>query len=152
MLRRASILVSAAALILGVTGTASAATAISVGDGWHTFTWVGGNGAGAQQDPFTFFSPGFAIVTVTDAFCAGDVFSLTDFGRRLGSTSSVRVDQSCTSPSANDPGSAMMDRSYSHSQGNYILGPGPHAIEITAAVSPFGSGGAFIRVDSLFGP
>jgi hypothetical protein len=151
MLRRAAVLVSIVAVLLGTAGSASAATPIAVGDGWHSFTWVGGNGAPITQNPFTFFYPGFSIVTVTDAFCAGDVFSLTDNGRALGSTSSVPVNAACNAPSNFTPDSAMLERSYSHSQGNFILGPGPHALSLRAKVSPFGSGGAFLRVDPLFG-
>ena len=151
MIRRAAVLVSLVAVLLATTGTAAAATPIAVGDGWHDFTWSGGNGAAAVEAPFTFFAPGFAIVTVTDAFCAGDVFTVTDYGRRLGSTSSVPVDASCSAPYNFAPDAAMLDRSYTHSMGNLILAPGPHAIGITAKASPFGGGRGFIRVDPLFG-
>ncbi len=143
--------VSVVAVLLGLmSGSAAAATAINVGDGWHSFTWFGGNGAPIAQGPFTFTATSVSVVTVTDAFCAGDVFGVTEGGLPIGlNTSAVAVDLPCV-PSVGSPDVALLERRYSH--GRYFLLPGFHSIELTAVISPFGGGGAFVRVDHLFGP
>src|SRR6266542_2933986 len=71
--------------------SASGATELPVGGGWHAFDWVGGDGTIVEQGPFTFTTDGATFVTVTDAFCWGDRFTLSDTSRMLGSTSAVDV-------------------------------------------------------------
>src|SRR5206468_7961408 len=45
------------------------------------------------------------------------------------------------------PDEALTDPSYTH--GMFALTSGTHSINIVASTSPFGGGGAFVRVDTL---
>ena len=143
---RAVLLAATVALAIGsVTATASASTALSPGV-WTPFFWGGGNGAVPTESPFTFTSAGPAVVTVTDVFCVGDRFTLTDTNV-LGTTSLPDIAPTCMYPGTGDPAAALADPNYSH--GAFAVASGSHSIGVVVSTSPFGAGAAFIRVDAM---
>ena len=126
--------------------TALGATSLTVAGGWTTFSWFGGDGAAIANGPLTFSHEGAAVVTITDAFCPGDVFRVSDGGRTLGSTSPSSSGGSCA-PGIADPDSAMANPVYS--SGRFAVGTGSHSLDVVASASPWGSGGAWVRIDPL---
>ena len=82
-------------------------------------------------------------LTVTDAFLSGDQFSVYDNLAFLGLTSNPGSvgDQI----GANYDG-AVADARWS--SGEWLLGAGSHSIDIFVVASPFGAGGAALRVDT----
>jgi hypothetical protein len=89
-----SLVLACAVVIAGVAATKAGATAIGVGS-WQPF-FFGSTGSTASGSPFTFTSSGAAVVTVTDAFCRGDRFTVSDGTTTLGTTALVVVDLACT--------------------------------------------------------
>ncbi len=124
--------------------SAHAATGVTPGDGWHFFSF-GGVGTFAPQGPFTYSSTTITKITVTDAFCKGDEFRVYDGTTALGDTSVVATDPSCAG--TGDPDAALADPTYSH--GVFFVMAGSHSINIQATESPFGAGGAYVRVDAV---
>ena len=84
---------------------------------------------------------GGGTLTVSDAFDNGDVFDVYDNAAPIGSTSAVAVAGSCGS----DPAVCLPDPL--SSSGTFALGAGDHSVSLIAAVSPFGAGAAYFRVD-----
>ena len=126
--------------------TAGAATPIAAGT-WQPF-FFGSTGSTALGSPFTFTSPGAALVTVTDAFCRGDRFTVSDGATALGTTSLVAVDAGVVcNPLLTSPDAALADPGYS--SGRFVVGTGAHSIGIVASTSPFGHGDAFLRYDAF---
>lgn len=80
-------------------------------------------------------------MTITDAFAAGDMFQLYDFGVAIGATTSVAAAGPVTDIS--DPVVALGDLDLSH--GFFSLGPGAHSLDIqviqNATASPKRRGG-----------
>lgn len=111
-----------------------------VGSGWQVFYF----GYGPSQPTFTFETQTATRVTITDAFCKGDAFTVYDSGTALRTTPTVPA-PGCLADDTSDPDVALRDPAYSHS--SFILKPGTHAINIAATVNPYGSGGAYIRFD-----
>jgi hypothetical protein len=145
---RSKLLVATAATIAAVglaVPAALAATSLTVGGGWTTFVWFGGDGAPVVDAPFTFTSDGAAVVTITDAFCPGDVFRVSEGATVLGSTS-PSSGATCA-PGTFDPDAALSNPVYS--SGRFAVGAGAHAIDVVASASPWGGGGAYVRVDVL---
>jgi hypothetical protein len=106
----------------------------------------GGNSQYAPDNPWTFTLASGSRVTITDAFAAGDIFTLYDFGVPQGSTTFVLAGGPVTGIS--DPVVALGNLDLSH--GFFSLGPGAHSLEIqvvqNATSSPSG-GAAYFRVD-----
>jgi trimeric autotransporter adhesin len=114
---------------------------------WTPFSWSGGDGAVADGSPFAVNAAAPVVFSVTDAFCRGDRFTISDGATTLGTTSAVAV-MACPSPGDTaDPAVAFTDPSYSH--GTFALAAGSHSIGIVVSTSPFGGGGAFRRVDAM---
>jgi hypothetical protein len=86
------------------------------------------------------------VFSVTDAFCRGDRFTISDGGTTLGTTTAVPVDPACGNQ-IEDPAVAFTDPTYSH--GTFALSTGSHSVGIVASTSPFGGGGAFYSVDTM---
>ena len=91
--------------------------------------------------PWTFTSAGSSVLTVTDAFVAGDRFQLFDFGVSIGLTSVPSGNADC----GDDPVPCLA--TVGISQGLFSLGAGAHSITIVPTVS-LGGGAGFLRVDA----
>ena len=116
---------------------------------WTLFTWFGGDNTTVDGSPFPVSGAGPVVMSVTDIACKGDTFRLSE-GTTLGTTSTVPEAASCSSPNpgdTNDPATAFNDPTYSH--GTFALTAGSHSIDIVAANSPFGQGGAYYSVDPM---
>ncbi len=138
-----SLVLTCAVVIAGVAATTAGATPIAFGS-WQPF-FFGSTGSVASGSPFTFTSSGAAVVTVTDAYCRGDRFTVSDGATTLGTTTLVAVDLAC-SPIVSDPDVALADPGYS--TGRFVVGAGAHSVGIVASTSPFDGGGtAFLRLD-----
>jgi hypothetical protein len=143
----AKLLVLASAVVAAGAAASTAAGATPIAGGsWQSF-FFGSQGSTAIGSPFTFTTSAAAVVTVTDAFCRGDRFNISDGATTLGTTSLVAVDLACSSP-VSDPDVALANPGYS--SGRFVVGVGAHSIGIVASTAPFeGLGGAFIRYDML---
>ena len=142
-----SLVLTCAVVVSGVAAATAGATPVAIGT-WEPF-FFGSTGSTAFGSPFTFTSSGAAVVTVTDAYCRGDRFTVSDGASTLGTTSPVAVDLACN-PIVSDPDVALADPGYS--SGRFVVGAGEHSIGIVASTSPFGTGGtAFLRFD-IFSP
>lgn len=102
----------------------------------------GGNSIALPDPPWTF--SGNYVMTIVDAFLAGDEFSVYDFGVLVGTTSAPGGGTPASD--ASDPDDTLLDGSYG--RGIFALGGGSHSITIQVASSPFGSGAAFFRLDA----
>jgi hypothetical protein len=131
-------------VIAGAAASTAAAAALTAGT-WQSFGF-GGTGSTATGSPFTFDSATAAVVTVTDAFCGGDRFTLSDGATPLGTTPAVPI-TGCPGPNVTDPDLALADPAFS--SGRFVVGAGSHSIGVVASTSPYGGGGAFIRYDLL---
>ena len=127
----------------------SSADPIAVDAGWSSFSWSGSANTPAFATPvYTFSSADPTTVKITDAFCRGDRFSVSDNEAPLGDTPAVAVDRECPAPDeVHDPDAAFADPSYSSA--SFVLGAGTHSLAVKALNNPFGGGAAFIRVDSI---
>jgi len=139
------VLLIVVAILAVFTGVASADTAVTVGDGWHGFVVLGGVGAVPADSPYTFGASAPVLVTVTDAFCIGDRFTISDGSSTLGTTS-VPGAVDCSVPTG-VPDVALADPDYSH--GRFAVGAGAHSIGIVHSTAPLGGSGAFIRFDLM---
>jgi len=115
---------------------------------WSSFLF----GPAHSQVPITigFNNSRAVVVRLTDAFCKGDRFELLDHGIPVLETSLVQMvpcDKNACKNTVN-PSQAFIDRSYS--SGGIVLLPGLHSLTIRVLQSPFGSGQAFLRVDTLW--
>lgn len=131
-------------LVLSLTTVTSAmAVPLVVDGGWMTFSFgVVGSPWGTS---FQFTLPGSGELKVTDAFLAGDQFSVSNFGSELGVTS---VPTSTTAQIFANFDAALLDPQFS--SGVFLLGPGTYDISgTTVALSTFGPGVAAIRVDTV---
>jgi hypothetical protein len=149
---------AAALLCLASAASPVRASAISIGQ-WYEFRFFapgtfatacaspfcfpGVNSTFAPDPPWTFTSSLSVRVTVTDAFPAGDSFSLFDFGNLVGSTPPVGVSIGCN----NDPAACLANPNVSHAV--FSLAPGMHSLTIRVDNNPFGTGAAFFRVDTV---
>jgi hypothetical protein len=141
--------------LLAATGTANATTKIVPDAGWQSFITGGGIDGASTTGPWTFTTTGVAKLTVTDAFCHGDVFRVFDKDVLLGETSDVPSEfPACPFelffPADARADAAIADPAFSH--GEFFVGPGAHAIEFEnkALWSETSTGtGAFFRVDSV---
>jgi hypothetical protein len=140
------ILTVAVATLAAFAGVAGAATAITVGDGWHSF---GSPDNSTYPQTFTFTAGGAVVVKVTDTLCPGDIYSVSDGSAPLGTTSAPgNSDPNCTySGNTGDPDQAFADAAYSH--GMWLLPAGTHSIDIGLVSSPFPGSGGYVRVDQV---
>ena len=113
---------------------------------WTPFNWVGGDGTTVIESPVGVGAESPVVLSVTDAFCRGDRFTISDGETTLGTTTEVPVDPTCSN-SVSDPAVAFADPTYSH--GTFALAAGSHSIGIVVSTSPFGSGTAFYSVDPM---
>jgi hypothetical protein len=121
---------------------AFADTPLPIDGGWQSFSF-GTVGSHDNEGLFTFLAPGAVDLKVTDAFLAGDQFSIYDNSSFIGNTS-------VPLGSGDDIG-ANADGAYADplwSSGLFVLGAGAHSIDIVTLQSPFGGGGAYIRADT----
>jgi hypothetical protein len=139
---RTLLLATCVAGVFAFSATPAAADPLTVDGSWHTFQF-GGVGS-SFNTTYTFTLPGLGVLTVTDAFLSGDRFDVTDFGSSLGATS---IPTSLDEQVNDDYDAAAADPRWS--TGTYVLGPGSYSINGTVLVSPFGGGGAAMRVDTL---
>ncbi len=116
--------------------------ALTVGAGWTSFGFAE---VGTTAGPLTFTTTGPSLLKITDAYCAGDRFRVYDNGQLLGETSAARLTACTFTGRTNDPAEADAVWAYSH--GAFALPAGAHSITIQTLASPFGPGGAFVRVD-----
>jgi hypothetical protein len=142
--RARALVLTCAFAIAAVLASTAAAAALTAGT-WQSFTF-GVTGSTASGSPFTFTSPTTAVVTVTDAFCGGDRFTVSDGATELGTTSAVPV-EGCPGTNISDPDLALANSAYSH--GHFVVGAGTHSIGVIVSTSPYNGGGAYIRYDLL---
>lgn len=126
--------------ILGTAGAASPASVttklpsgsrVAPDSGWQSFQTDGGVGGTSLDGPYTFWSSTLTKVTVTDAYCHGDAFSVVDWRKRLGDTASVPEDLRNCSPrfylsDIARADASMTDPTFSH--GTFYLAPGFHSL------------------------
>jgi hypothetical protein len=131
----------------GASGARPSATGrklVPIGGGWIRFTF---GRSGSVAGPFTFAHRTPVVLSVTDAFCVGDRFDLLEKGSVVSVTSGPAIPHDCKPPFHADlPQRAFYQGLYS--AGMVLLPGGAHKITIRASSSPFGSGGAFLRVDA----
>src|SRR5262249_25725659 len=93
--------------------------------------------------PWLFTAPSFgALLTVTDAFTAGDRFDVLDFNVSLGLTSAPSGSANC----GDDPVPCLSTGGVSSRV--YLLGAGSHSITIVPSLSPDGGGAGYLEVSA----
>jgi hypothetical protein len=96
--------------------------------------------------PWTFNSAGSSLLSVTDAFNAGDRFQVFDFGGSLGLTSLPSGSSNC----GDDPVPCLADPNISH--GQFLLAAGPHSLTIIPTLAPSGGGTGYLVVEAATSP
>ena len=114
--------------------------------------WVAFNaglaGSFDAQGLFKFTSERRVVLRVTDAFCRGDRYRVLDHGHRIGTTSLVPVDTTCSElPFASTGPQGWHAPGYSRIR--LVLQPGFHRIRIRSMRSPFGPSTGFISINRL---
>jgi HYR domain len=137
----------AAAAFLVLAGVASADTPVTVGSGWFFLVAHGPGVPSTPAAPFTFATPTPVLMTVTDLFCLGDTYTVSDGSMTLGTTSPSGGIPGCPPDEAVTADAALSDPRYSH--GRFALGAGNHAVGLVW-IGQFGSGsGVSFRLDPL---
>ncbi|MER2518660.1 MAG: PEP-CTERM sorting domain-containing protein [Candidatus Accumulibacter phosphatis] len=121
--------------------TSAKAVPVTVDGGWVPFTF-GGVGSSFVDQAFTFALASAGVLKVTDAFLSGDRFEIFDGILSLGLTSAPG---SVGDDIFSDYDAAFADALWS--SGSYLLGAGSYSINGLVTASPFGGGGAALRVD-----
>jgi len=133
-------------LFLGSAGIAEATIPVIVDNGWYDFAWFGEVGAPwSASYEFTLVNP--AILTITDAFYAGDQFNITDGGVSIGNTS---VPGGSSSDNiGTDYTAAAADARWS--SGRFYFASGYHLItgSLIASVPGQQTGQGGLRVDTV---
>lgn len=94
--------------------------------------------------PWTFVASAVgAVLTVTDAFTAGDRFQVFDFGTSLGLTSASVGSANC----GDDPVPCLATPGIS--KGTFVLATGNHSISITPTLAPSGGGSGYLQVQAI---
>src|SRR5438105_5616699 len=88
-------------------GVASADTAVRVGGGWFFLVAHGPGIPSAPPGPFTFASTSPVLMTVTDLFCLGDRYTVSDGPMTLGTTSPSGGISGCPPDEASTPDAAL---------------------------------------------
>jgi PEP-CTERM motif len=96
----------------------------------------------APAPPWTFSSTAAVLLTVTDAFDAGDRFEVFDFGVSLGLTSLPGSGDCGDDPVPCLANPATSSRVFSLLAGN-------HSITIVPTLSPFGGGAGYFRATAV---
>lgn len=130
---------TALALCLFALGSYAAHADTVLTSGSYTEFTFAGFGSGASGNAYTFTGPG--VITVLDGFDSGDEFSVFDGTTLLGDTSTPVGGAYCGA----DTTACYANLDFS--RGNFVLGAGPHSINVAAALSPFGVGAAFIGLN-----
>ena len=125
--------------------TAEAATLVPDA-GWSLF-FFDGVGSSISDSNTGDFSWDFTLTSsanldVTDAFFIGDSFTIFNGATLLGSTGPYDLNGTETGNADIAFGSST------YSWASFLLGPGTYSINGVAAESPFGAGGAFIRLST----
>jgi hypothetical protein len=107
----------------------------------------GGDSTFLDDPPWTYVSASPTTVTLTDAFQHGDTFELLDFGAVVGMTPFVIADAVGSGPDPSDPAFTSLDPLYSHA--SFLLAPGAHSLTIAVIDSPYDSGAAYFKVDTV---
>ena len=113
---------------------------LTVDGGWLSFTF---GGEGTTVGPFDYTSASCTRVKVTDAYCYGDKFGVSDGGDSKGETSEPG---SVACGGSGDAETAYADPDMS--SGDFLFMPGSHSIMLDVLASPHGSGGAYIEVET----
>ncbi len=131
--------------------TASMADPIGVDAGWYGFCFGGAgspatngcqnSGIGSAGNPFTFALSGPGLLKVTDAFDIGDTFDVF-----VNSVLAFTTSAPGAGASTSNPDVAFASGYYS--AGSLLLAAGNYSIDIFANQSPFGSGGAYVEIES----
>ena len=114
--------------------------------------WVAFNaglaGSFDAQGLFKFSSQKRVVLRVTDAFCRGDRYRVLDHGHRIGTTSNVPIDTTCSElPFASTGPEGWHAPGYSRIR--LVLRPGFHRIRIRSMRSPFGPSTGFLYIYRL---
>jgi hypothetical protein len=97
----------------------------------------------APAPPWTFSTPSGVLLTVTDAFEAGDQFEVFDFGASIGLTSTPAGSDDCGS----DPVVCLATAGISERA--FSLAGGAHSISITPVIAPSGGGAGFFLLEPV---
>ena len=143
------IVLFALVLALSLATSASAIALDPVADlgTWQKF-FFGGVGS-SSSDNYTFTLTDTLSFYVTDAYQIGDVFDVYDGAILIGSTNFVAMDASEPISPLGDQ--ALTQQAYDsglYSVGEFVLGAGIYDMSMITAVSPFGSGGAYVKLDT----
>lgn len=142
-------------LVTSAVTTASGGTEALLDAGWQKFTTAGGVGGTSVEGPYVFDSTKLTKVTVTDAYCHGDAFSVLDDGVSLGDTSTVPEELRTCPPrfylsDTVRADASMVDTTFSH--GVFYVAPGSHALEFVNAAIWNGTdtgSQAFFRLETV---
>lgn len=138
-----SLLVVVACLFLSIPATAKAALVnLTVDGGWKKFEFGQLNAPWKDEFSFNLLTPG--ILTVTDAYQPGDRFEVFSNGVSLGLTSKPVYDSNLQLRDNYDL--AASDSRWS--TGVWNLAAGKYLISGLTTLSPYGSGGAALRIDT----
>jgi hypothetical protein len=116
-------------------------------ENWSQLNWSGGDGAVPTESPLSVNAAAPVVVSVTDALCPGDRFTLSENETTLGTTSVPGASTCSYAPAADTGPEAWADPTYS--RGTFALGTGSHSIDVVVSTSPFGVGTAFYSVDPM---
>ncbi|MET0081697.1 MAG: PEP-CTERM sorting domain-containing protein [Sedimenticola sp.] len=128
-------------LTLLLASTQASAIPLTLDGGWQSFGF-GGTGS-SWYSTFEFTISDAAVLSVTDAFLAGDIFEVFADSVSLGLTSFT---SDTTSQIGSDYDSAFASASWS--SGSWDLAAGSYVISGVVTASPHGSGGAALRLDT----
>lgn len=96
---------------------------------------------------FVFTNKVVQVLTLVDAFWSGDQFMITDFGYEIGQASQACMTKASCPTYREDPYGAWKEpEMFCVIQA--VLLPGCHSISITPTWSEYGSGSAFLRLDT----
>ncbi|MEO0376103.1 MAG: PEP-CTERM sorting domain-containing protein [Cyanobacteria bacterium P01_A01_bin.17] len=136
------LLISSVAIAMTVPKIPAEAVTLSLDGNWVGFQFGGVGSIGTPTFQFEIEAGNTAVFDVTDAFLAGDVFEVVDTNLgSLGATSFVPADGSIDEF---DPDVAFSSPNFS--SGTFLLEAGQYDISLVTTESPFGAGGAFVRV------
>lgn len=116
---------------------------------WQKFYWSGGDGASVNET-YTFTLDSEMSLFVTDAYQVGDIFTIYDTTLgEIGSTSYVAPDATpYITPYGDQTLAQSAYDSGIYSTGEFLLGPGSYDISLIVSVSPYGAGGAYLKLDT----
>jgi hypothetical protein len=134
-----------AAVIAGgaLFSTGSAATVLVLGSGWN-YDQLDAVGAPTEGSDWTFTVTNRAIFSITDAFIAGDQYTVSGSFALVTSLGLLPV--VWTMPSDPTADAAWADASFQH--GQITLGPGSYTISITGDGVGGIPAGLFVRLDA----